>query len=450
MTRKHNIGVTIVEVVIAMAVFLVLVVPLVSSVVLSIKNTDKAKETQARNEYAQVLMENLKSAPIADLTDHRHPDKLVGVLAEMGADGGQGALTYNLDYATGAYTVTGSGGNQVMSYTPDSGGDGFQITGSTFLGAQKKKYSYIIDFSDVKKESTHGVVEQLDPDQTAIIPATMSNYDNVAEEALLTAKLGDVQDNKTTEEMFNEASDITELRKTGAERVIKVSMSGRKSTGYEVVATLSYTDGGISSRGVSAKNQEYEIYKKKFGKIPNVYIMYNPGVYNDKHTEDRFSFDLSGMSEFSASDYTNPNGLNANKQKVNMFVIETANDYTQYVKDQMSTLSAELQANYNNYVSTGSSLRRTASQAAASGVKFLSNNGDMGQAHLRVYHNVDPNIRVKNINGFNVVDLLEEAQQEVWTTYKIKIWMKEGEVADVDTADKYITLQGTRGGGEFD
>ncbi|MBE5923151.1 MAG: hypothetical protein E7271_01615 [Lachnospiraceae bacterium] len=449
MTRKQNKGVTIVEVVIAMAVFLVLVVPLVSSVVMSIKNTDKAKETQSRNEYAQVLMENLKSTSIADITDHRHPDKLASILTELGADGGQDTLVYNIDESTGAYTASNSSGATVMSYTPKATNDGFQITGSTFVGTQKKKYSYVVDFSDVKKESTHGVVEQLDPDITAIIPATLSNYDNVAEEALLTAKLEEEQDNNL-DDVFNDSDDVSTLRGTGAERVIKVTMSGKKSDGYTVKATLTYTDKGITTRGIHAKTQEYEIYKKTFSKIPNVYIMYNPGVYNDKYTDDRFSFDINGMDEFSVSDFDNPNGINANSQKVNMFVIQTENDYSTFVKGQMTTLAADIQNNYNNYVATGTSLRRTATKAADDSIKFLSSSGKVGMAHLRVYQNVDPFITVSKVNGFNVVDVLSEAQQEVWTTYKIRIWMAEGEVSDVDTADKYITLQGTRGGGEFD
>ena len=69
MMQKKNIGVTLVEVLIALAVFLVLMVPLVSSLVTSIKTTDSAKTTQGRNEYAQVLMENVKNAPIEDLKD---------------------------------------------------------------------------------------------------------------------------------------------------------------------------------------------------------------------------------------------------------------------------------------------------------------------------------------------------------------------------------------------
>ena len=55
MMRKYNKGVTLVEVLIALAVFLILMLPLVSSLITSVKTTDSGKELQSRNDFAEVL-----------------------------------------------------------------------------------------------------------------------------------------------------------------------------------------------------------------------------------------------------------------------------------------------------------------------------------------------------------------------------------------------------------
>lgn len=403
MIRKQNKGVTIVEVIIGVAVFMVLMVPIVTSLVSSIKNTDTAKETQARNEYAEILMENLKEVDIADIKDDTARN---AYLQSLGSE----------NTSTCTLNVPGN---------PDAG---FKIKGTTYLGTNKEKYTYVVDFTDIKKSYQHGIVEELDPDRVAIVPASLSNYDNVAEEAMLTNKLSDQQDGKDTEKVFNDASDITTLRKSTANRVIKTVVSNGAISGYDVSCYLRYEDSG--------KDLEYKLYSRHFSnsKAPNVYVMYNPGVYNETYTTDRFEFDIAGVEE-----------------RVNVFIVQTANDYSDYVKGQMSTLSADIQNNYNNYVSGGTPLYRTASAGSRDGAINLFNalNGAASQPYLRVYQNVR-DIHVENMNGFRQVTTLDLAEEEVWTTYKLKIWMKKGDITDADMADKFVILQGTRGGGEFD
>ena len=115
MMHKKNKGVTLVEVLIALAVFLVLMTPLVSSLILSIKSTDSAKEIQNRYDYAEVLMENVKKAPIDDLR--------VEAKAKNYFDGS----------------------DDDFKVTPKADKKGFTIKDVTYFGTKHEKYSYFID-----------------------------------------------------------------------------------------------------------------------------------------------------------------------------------------------------------------------------------------------------------------------------------------------------------------
>ena len=63
MIQKKNRGVSIVEVLIALAISLIMMLPIVNSLISSMKSTSNAKELQNRNEYAQNLMENVIEIP---------------------------------------------------------------------------------------------------------------------------------------------------------------------------------------------------------------------------------------------------------------------------------------------------------------------------------------------------------------------------------------------------
>ena len=493
MMRKKNIGVTLVEVLIALAIFLVLMVPLVSSLVTSTKTTDSAKTAQGRNEYAEVIMENIKNAPIDDLKSS----------AKVG------------NYFAGSESVT---------TTMDPGSStNFTILGTTYLGTKHEQYSYKVKLDEYKHSDTFGIMEDLDPNKVAIVPVTFSNYDDVALDAIVTQNVSDnissrlnaskedtnksrifnkeetgttvdyvdtrssyQDDTKKTRKVLKSDTDTTNalrLDNVSIGRRIKISISrgnykkkvgAAENTvnGYYVEYELSYVKIDPTKDVYSFDTYvTYKPYRKVFENIPNIYIMYNAGVINDYITNDYIVFDDSAISG----------------EKTNAFVIRTNNDYSK-LSGASSTLKDELDALYKNRVQDNYKTADDADEAvkneAASklaadvskhglGSKITSNNnskplyrqagaasrdkitniyGNSGSG-LKVYHNLFAGDGTSLVNATNLtVDSLSNAYEEIWYIYNVKVWMQKGTIDQVkDVTDpNLITIQGTRGGGEFE
>ena len=444
MMRKKNRGVTLVEVLIALAIFLILMVPLVSSLVTSIKTTDSAKELQERNEYAQFLMENIKNAPIDDLKSSKLYDYFKG----------------STDIVLGVYP----------------GGSDFDISGSTFIGPKNKKYSYVIECRNKKKTATYGIMEQLDNNKVAIIPVTLSNYDDAAIESIVMQQMKTTVssrlDDTSNGTIFNQdttktdANTVSSYRNSAASRelVIKVESDLSTSGGYNVSCSLKYED--VASHKVIT----YEPYRKHFDKAPDLYLMYNNGIYNDLITTDTIKYDLSGLN---VSDL-------GSKERINAFIIRTAEDYSKITSTvdgdgNVVKNTAIINALDSAYSNLGTKLSNMDDDSSSTlyrktgDASFTRNANDITvdfvpcsdadiYKHFRVYHNiVDTGGSIAN-NTFTsqmdgthkVVDVLANAHEETWNLYSVKIWMQEGEIANVNRDAKLITLQGTRGGGEIE
>lgn len=483
MVRKVNKGVSLVEVIIALAIFMIMMAPLVSSLITSMKTTTTGKELQYRNEYAQNLIESVKEVSIDVLNggDTTYFEK-------MGSTGV--SITHATDNTT--YSKTNADGT-----TTQCPYDTYQIMGKTYLGVERTEYTYLVEMSSEAyaeaqalgsmnpNNLTSGVVEDLDKSQVALISATLANYDTPAYDALLTKKLSELRKRQEKSgRTYNPATDVALFAKDTASRIINIAISGNDSHGYDVVCTLYYSDNcseGSSEAGKTIGKVvgmvDYTPYSQHFKKLPNIYLMYNVGVYNGQYTNDYITFDLSGVDE---------------NTKVNAFVIETASGYSD---DVVSTNSAAGE-DWLKGDSTG--LYRKASGTTRDGVTIgmsVVANGltDTKLNNFHVYHNmvapsradyntdseynaalVEWNKHKKNIDVvynqtvantiqslFNNpashvykeltnVGSLNQAQDGNRGLYEIKVWMQEGDKSAATLKAGNPVLQGTRGGGEID
>lgn len=481
MVRKVNKGVSFVEVLIALAIFMLMMIPLVTGLTSGMKTTTAAKELQYRNEFAQNLMESVKEVPIDVLKE-----KKTAYFDKMGSsDVSIDAVTEKLD---GIYPY-----------------EKYDIKGKTYLGTEHTEYSYAIEvssynYADAEKlggmnpnNLSSGVVEDLDKTKVALISANLSNYDTPAYEALLTRKMSELrkrQDKKnndsdpTNDEVYDPINDVKLFDNDTGNRVINIAVEGDSSDGYDVSCTLYYSDNcnelsensGVTI-GKAAGMVEYMPYQQHFDELPNIYLMYNVCVYNNRYANDYITYDLSGLKEDS--------------QNVNVFVIETAANYSSDVvrtNNEIQTSGGE-----NLLGSTADVLYRKAGDTkrdnATIGMALSSKNlTEDKREHFHVYHNMtvpaagdeewknhaknidvqyDSTIAttVKNLfndtshvyedlsqvyNDMPQVCNLNKAQQGNRGLYEVKVWMEEGDV-DVNTLkSRSPIVQGTRGGGEID
>ncbi len=433
MIRKVNKGVTLVEVLIALTVFLLLMTPLIQSLITSIKTTESGKELQNRNDYAEVLMEKIKNAPIEDLKDNSK----VGKYFE-GSENVNVTLSKSVKY-------------------PES--DNFTITGTTYLGNKKTKYSYRVESVYDRKTDSYGIMENLDPYKSAFVPVTFSNYDDVAAEAIITQKLEDKSD--TDSSIFSKKDDVSKMRNAKAERNVNIKMSGSKAAGFVVVCKITYKESG--------KTITYEPYNQKFTNIPNIYLMYNAGVYNNLDTEDSITYDLTGVN---FSDFKS-------NERINAFIIRTSEDYGDIIEDFKNDddtydddrfseltnllsekLKSDISGNKQDIELNGTSNKKLYRESSSGNrnhmVTINGGAASISSDYFRLYNNLyyknsDGNKQSLVNVGSNISDNLddiENAHEEVWSIYNVRVWIQEGDT--VDTSDNMVTLQGTRGGGEFE
>lgn len=515
MMMKKNKGVSMPEVLIALAVFMVMMIPLVSSLISGIKTTNSSKETQGRDDYARNLMENIKEMPmtVLDTADTDYFTK----------KGSQNVTITANPVNTTTYHVTKLNG--VNAACPF---DSYEVYGNAYFGVDHKKYSYLIDVSNeayAQAESSgssnpnhadYGFVESLDQSKVALISATMSNYDSAAYDVILSKKMTDLRiqhDKKQAEELaadplyekelFDVKTEVDKFKNDKGSRQIRVSVTGSKSAGYEVKCTLYYRDScGLASSetGKSLSTLigtiEYVPYVKKFKTLPNIYLMYNVGVYNNKYMDDFIVCDLDGLADESAP--------------VNIFVVETAETFssdTASLINSSSGYSAKLKE-ANSRVSSGNVLYkktdedRNAVNAMGNqkvGIYLCVRKQGMNEAkrkRLHIYHNLgvpdgsaynndangtaahanavsDWNTHKKNEKitslGGNTVDnlfgggtaggdcevpssvsVMDRALQDIRDLYTVKIYMREG---DVDAATLRLSdpvLKGSKGGGAIE
>lgn len=424
-----------VEVLIALAIFMILMIPLVNALITGMKTTTKAKETQYRNEFASELMESVIEVPLSVLNNK---DK-------------------TFFEAMGATSVNPSGKVTVGDK------DTYTVSGQTKLGTEHTIYSFLVEMTNEKyvnagatgkyDSNTYktGLVEDLDEDKVAVISADVANYDGPAHDALETMKISrDRQVYEAAHPVYDpndpydpQAYMQSYVNDTGR-RIIKVRVDKNVTLGgYDITCDVDYFD----SSGVGPVS--YTPYTKHFDELTNIYVMYNVSVYNKMYTTDYLTFDLSGVDS---------------DDKVNAFVIQTAENYS----DNLTTTNAQMGSNM--IPDHGTTLYHgTSSSRGTCHLNFAVRGGDVDK--INIYHNMLDGTTYSGaptygdatnnaLVGFygasssyatpSKVEYLDKALEDFRGIYDITVYMKRGIVDDATLKDSGAVLRGTRGGSEID
>lgn len=489
MIKKKNTGFSMVEILISLAIFVLLMMPIVSGIISSLKASTASKEVQYRNEFAENLMEHIKSVPIDDIQDEEY-------YVKHGTT--TGTFTAETPVITN-HTVTGS--TEVVKQTE------FAITGKTQIGTQKTSYAYRVEvdngyYVDKKVNDVNfldpnnlalGVVEDIDYNKVALIDGTILNYDTAAAKSFKTKKLQVLKEtDETGYRQQIEGTGVDLFAGDTASRLTTIEVSGSKTKGYTVKCVLDYID---DNRMLGTDNYiQYVPYAKTFDKeLPNIYLMYNPCYYNtDYSSDDYIMVDTSGLED-------------TDKPDVNIFLVEIAKQYSDNIINS-GMLGAEEEGKilYNDTTFNGGERENVKIHmvAAQKGTTDLSN--------IHVYHNIGDNEDesgslkrneksaignfwyklnsaitedernngvnpavdsklnlfkdklnegvagakmgiiplVSGVSGDAEVAPLNAATEENRSLYQVKIWLKEESEGPIDTSVDLPILQGTKGGNE--
>ncbi|MDO5156095.1 MAG: prepilin-type N-terminal cleavage/methylation domain-containing protein [Eubacteriales bacterium] len=375
MKKKLNKGFTMVEILVSLAIFSILMIPIVSGIVTALKSSTKSKEIQYRNELAQNLLEYTKEDELENVLD-------LGYFKEIGS--------YDVEKTTEApkqadvtYTDPSTGKEEIAYY------DTYEIAGSMNLGTNNKKYSYKVqvssldyakrmagkEVSDLRGSSTPvsstpglyedpnnmklGIVEDLDYTKLALINGTIANYDAAVTDAFITRKLQILKEKNRDlfEQYVNQAYEFNPFARDKVKRNIIISVSGKKADGYKVQCKLEYIDdsvyrlpsGNTMANELASRGEniiEYTPYTNSFEELPNIYLMYNVCLYNGFYSDnDYIIVDTSGLEIEDKVEISNGIGNSLYEINttipVNLFIVETASQFSTGVADQLTDIETK-------------------------------------------------------------------------------------------------------------
>lgn len=426
MRRKVNKGVSMVEILISIAIFMILMGPIVGGIISSMNNTTKAKTLQYRNEYVENMVEYVKQDTIAEVVTGDY-------LSSIGSDSVTTSAKFYIEPGKSTYDASLDEIAQVLKdksvkvdteksgiYSKDATGkiayypyETYMISGKVKLGTKHETYSYKMEISNkyyAEKEANTkgayvnpnnlalGIVEDIDHTKIALINGTIANYDSSVSKAFLTKKLEVLKKLEPDwyETYAQQETGVDMFPRDTATRLITVKVTGSEKTGYKVTCSLKYRDNCEWKPSLKREMDKYYIEyvpfefnypvdkNTKVATLPNIYLMYNVCVYNGLFSKDDYvAIDTKGVTD---------------DTKVNFFIVETAESYSDNIINANEDIVEKDAAGdpirptlYNNNLTADYVKRKDVAVhlAATTGSKLQN---------LSVYHNFDIDGKTSDVN----------------------------------------------------
>ena len=442
MVKSNNKGFSLVEIIIAAAIFAILIYPITNALITATKTGTKSTKKQYAVEKAEEIMENFK---VADINGNVNiPDdngtktysfsKGTSTSKSITLPNSKKAVYSDTTYTT--YTCNDvSIGKSFETYTcqvdvNDAAyqvlKNGYVLTGLDGGATFKSDGSGAIQTNATES----GTIRNLDSKQSAIIigatynvAATGSNLDNLAYQYFLDAKLDVLR--KYDVQYNHYLSGGGTFDEDHFQKNTKIKISKLGST-YTVECYVEYTDyttvSVIRSEYESSGNNVYKpttlygdgiVYKQEFTNgLPPIYLLYVPAIYNGSYcTTDTITVDNSGISE---------------DAKVYVFetTAELGDTYKKIIREQFKVSNVDDLTYTNESKNTKMSDVKVRLKLAA-GAKATN---------LNVYANFD----FDNENSDYAVERLSEDQSDSVYMYDITVTL-------TDSEGNKTTVTGTRG-----
>lgn len=384
MTGKQNKGITMVEIMIAIAVFAILLIPIVGGLMSSMESSTQSKELQYRNDYAQDILEYVKTDSIDNILTGDYltingstditvtQDTLWNYSGDLWRSEKDPAFSEN-DKVTVTTTPTGS-----TSTLPNQSYDTYEIRGKVRLGTKHTLYSYAISIDSkyyamqATKDTNHdgvidvgdavdrngdgiidekdlytnpnnlalGVVEDLDNTKVAVFDGKVLANRDTSVMAEFQSRIVSAMREKDPEEYKRYMSQSLGYSfEDEVTRVIRVEVSGDAKNGYIVSMILDYVNQerpakfyledpkkNIVNSSTNYISQPIDtLYYQD--ELPNIYLMYNPCSYNGYYMKnDYIVFDCTGVTD---------------DTEVTAFLIESAEMYSENITKTMEDMGVD-------------------------------------------------------------------------------------------------------------
>ncbi len=345
MAKNNNKGFSLVEVIVAIAVFAILIVPLTSQLIGAIRTNETSKKKQYAIEKAEEIMEQFKVCDFSK--DIRIPDgNSTGDYLFTLSNSEKKSMSLpngkTVDYSIDTYKCDLSLGEEYEKYACEVQVNSLAyavLSGGYVWDSEKNTFKEDSKGNPVRASEATGDIRNLDNDQAAIISGATylgqnsgvegNSLDNKAFQYFQDAKLDilkkyDVYYSQYlsgadyfVNDSFNKYTDIKVEKKAGKYVVSCVvhyednTKLGIIKSAYAASGTNVYYPDTIYGKGV--------VYEKEYDMLPPIYLLYVPAVYNGAYCPvDNISVDTSGLAE---------------GDKAKIYVFETAAEIDDKYKD---------------------------------------------------------------------------------------------------------------------
>ncbi len=420
MQKVNNKGFSMVEILISITIFAILMGPIISGIVSSMKSTTNAKDIQYRNECAENMVEYVKQDSLENILKGDYFSTLgvydYNVSGVFWKDGYMPTYDSSLKKYADAITAKNPSGLTIEAESSVDNGDigtnkeyypfeEYMLSGKVKLGTRDTVYSYKMQISnkyyaEKERDSSFvnpnnlalGVVEDIDYTKVALINGTIANYDEAVSNAFLTKKLEVMKDvDPTGYATFKGQTslDTNFFDRDTATRFITVKVSGKADKGYKVTCSLKYYDSCETNTNLQPSIKDYAIEYIPFqydypvdantnvATLPSIYLMYNNCLYNGRFSKDDYIIlDTTALED---------------DVPVDFYIVQTAERFSTDLKNANTDIDSKNNilrdvdtGDYwlynNNYTAGGNRSSVNVHLAAVNGSK-LSN--------VSVYHNFD-------------------------------------------------------------
>lgn len=333
MKKTDNKGISFIEILIAVVIFTIAVIPIGNQLIVSMRIGQKADDQQAATDYAKSVVETMKQMELQNKYSTEDLEKLASDLQIVNQDGSAGTLTTTRQF--GAIDKDGNSidglVNDTMTidqmyhnidlYNKSNTSQVALTRNYTFSGTTTVDYrTYDVEItmdssqyakSELNSTSSYedpnnvnlGNLSSLDAKTTALI-SNVSNYDATVADAVETSIITSLENSELVdaqqlaEKLKNGTSNINNIF-TGMTKKIKVTVtdSGLASTTnkYKVTCYLEY-DLSVTNPVVGGKtiqlfsssdlHKQYIAYEQEFEELPAIYLMYNQFMFHGDFGDD--------------------------------------------------------------------------------------------------------------------------------------------------------------------
>ncbi len=355
MAKLNNKGFSLIELIIAITVFVMMIVPIISQLMTSMNINTRSRTLQEDSEYAQYIMEYFKSTPLDEIGQDNLFDGSNAIVLKQ-AETTKSVVVNGtvVEYAEIIYeipktsAVTIGKGTYYSEITLDT--KEYALTQAGYRSATDAEIAdsavakvsgsdggtYVaIDAMQDPNQTNVGTLTNLDSSLVAIIAGSASNCDISASDAIFSMKAdalksdGDLGYAAWEQLMYGNYSGFERDTVKKVTRISVIKDDTGSQTEYTVKVLVDYKD---SNTSYPTTLPTYNVWQNTFvqDEPPVIYYMYNPCVYN---------------AEYMADDYVVLDTSKAGGAEIKMYLIETAAEISTNIQEIMD-------ANGISYAST--------------------------------------------------------------------------------------------------